>query len=52
MPEDNYNKQQNQSAHSFHWQPNQNFSTDLIFRSQQIWGDKKHISVRLWLDVR
>jgi len=22
-------------------------STDLIFRSQQIWGDKKHVSVHL-----
>jgi len=30
------NKQQNQAGHSFHWQPNQNFSIDLIFHSQQI----------------
>jgi len=36
MPEDKSNKQQNQAAHSCCWQPNQNFSTDLIFRSQQI----------------
>jgi len=27
---------------------NQNFSTDLIFRSQQIRGDKKHVSVEFW----
>jgi len=33
-PEDKSNKHQNQAAHSFHWQ--QNFSTDLIFRSEQI----------------
>jgi len=26
--------------------------TDLIFRSQQIWGDKKHVSGQLWLAVR
>jgi len=31
---------------------NQNFSTDLIFRSQQIWGDEKQVSVHLWLAVR
>jgi len=35
MPEDKSSKQQNQAGHSFHWQPNQNFSTDLIFRNQQ-----------------
>jgi len=52
MPEDKSNKQQNQAAHSCCCQPNQNFSTDLIFRSQQIWGDKIHVSVQLWLDVR
>jgi len=49
--EDKSNKQQNQAGHSFHWQPNQNFSTDLIFRSQQIWGDKKPVSVQLWIGV-
>ena len=42
------NKQQYQAAHTFHWQPNQNFSTDLIFRSEQIWGDKNHVTVELW----
>ena len=41
MPEDKSNKQQNQASHCFHWQPNQIFSTDLIFHSQQIWCDKK-----------
>ena len=46
------NKQQNQAGHSFHWQPNQNFSMYLIFRSQQICGDKKHISVQLSTAVR
>jgi len=53
-PEDMPDKhwQENQAAHSFHWHPNRNFSTDLIFRSQQIWGDKKHDSVQLWLAVR
>jgi len=51
-PEDKSNKQQNQAGHSFHWQPNQNFSTNLIFRGQQIWGDKKHVSVQVWLAVR
>jgi len=35
-PEDKSNKQQNQAVHSFYWQTNQNFSTDLIFHSQQI----------------
>ena len=33
MPEDKSNKQQNQAGHSFLWQPNQNFSTDIIFHS-------------------
>jgi len=37
-PEDKSKKQQNQAIHFFIG--NQNFSTDLIFRSQQIWGDK------------
>jgi len=46
-PEDKSTKQQNQAVHLFHWQPK--LSTDLIFRSQQIWGDKKHVSVQLWL---
>jgi len=50
MPEDKSNKQQNQAIHFFIG--NQNFSTDLIFCNQQIWGDKKHISVQLWLAVR
>jgi len=35
-PEDKSNKQQNQAAHFFHWQPNHKFSTDLIVRSEQI----------------
>jgi len=47
-PEDKSNKQQNQAIHFF-FIGNQNFSTDLIFRSQQIWGDKKHASLQLWL---
>jgi len=34
--EDKSNKQQNQVSHSLHWQPNQDFSTDLIVRNQQI----------------
>ena len=49
-PEDKANKQQNQADHFSIG--NQNFSTDLIFRSQQIWGDKKRVSVQLWLTVR
>jgi len=51
-PEDKSNKQQNQAGNSFHWEPNLNFSTDLIFRSHQIWGDKKHASVQFWPAVR
>jgi len=35
-PEYKSNKQKNQPGHSFYWQPKQNFSMDLIFRSQQI----------------
>jgi len=31
---------------------NQNFYTDLIFCSQQISGDKKYVSVHLWLAAR
>jgi len=42
--------QQNQATHFFIG--NQNFSTDLIFCSQQIWGDKIHVSVHLGLAVR
>jgi len=34
--EDKPNKQQNQAIHFYHWQPDQNFSTDVIFRGQQI----------------
>jgi len=37
-PKDKSNKQQNQAINFFIG--NQNFSTDLIFCSQQIWGDK------------
>ena len=44
-PEDKSNKQQNQGTHSFSWQPNQTFFTDLIFCSQHIGGDKKHVTV-------
>jgi len=39
-PEDKSSKQQNQAAHSFSLTTNSKLSTDLIFRSQQIWGDK------------
>ena len=46
MPEDKFNNQQNQPAHFLIG--NQNF---LIFRSQQIWGEIKLISVQLWLAV-
>jgi len=49
-PEGKANKQQNEAILFFIG--NQNFSTDLIFRSQQVWGDKKHVSVQLWLTVR
>jgi len=51
MPEGKSNKQQNQADDFFHWQPNQNFSTGVIFCSQQIWGDRNHVSVQLWLAV-
>jgi len=34
-PEDN--KQQNQAGHSFHWQPSQNFSTDLSQSTDLRW---------------
>jgi len=46
-PEDKSNKQQIQAIYFIIG--NQNFSTDLIFRSQQIWGAKNHVSVQLWL---
>jgi len=36
--EDKSNKQENQATHSFSTKPK--LSTDLIFRSQQTWGDK------------
>ena len=48
-PEGKANKQQNQAIHFSIG--NQNFSTNLVFRSQQILGDKKHVSVQLWLAV-
>jgi len=51
-PENKSNKQHNQASHSFRWQLNKNFSTERIFRSQQIWGDKKHVSVQSRLAVR
>jgi len=35
-PENKSNKQHNQASHSFRWQLNKNFSTERIFRSQQI----------------
>jgi len=38
--EDKPNKQQNQATHSFSLTTKPKLSTDLIFRSQQIWGDK------------
>jgi len=44
-PEGKANKQQNQAIHFSIG--NQNFSTNLVFRSQQILGDKKHVSVQL-----
>ena len=46
-PKDKCNKQQIKLFIFFIG--NQHFSTDLIFRSQQVWGDKKHVSVQLWL---
>ena len=52
MAEDKSNKQQNQATHSFSLTTKPKLSTDLIFRSLQIWGDKKHVSVQLWLAVR
>ena len=30
------NKQQNQADNSFHWQPNQKFSTHLIYRRFEV----------------
>jgi len=51
-PEDKSNKQQNQAIHFFHWQPKLFHIQYLIFRSQQIWRDKKHVSVQLRLAVR
>jgi len=50
-PEDKWSKQQIQAAHSLHWQPNQNLSTDLTFSGQQTWVDKKYVSLQLWLAV-
>ena len=38
--EDKSNKQQNQATHSLSLATKPQLSTDLIFRSQQIWGDK------------
>jgi len=49
--EDKSNKQHNQATHSFSLTTKPKLSTDLIFRSQHIWGDKKHVSVQLWLAV-
>jgi len=43
---------ENQATHSLSLTTKSKLSTDLIFRSQQIWGDKKHVSVQLWLAVR
>jgi len=51
-PEDMFNKQQNQPTHSFSLTIKPKLSTDLIFHSRHIWGDKKHVSVHLWLAVR
>jgi len=50
--EDKSSKQQNQATHSFSLTTKPKLSTYLIFRSQQIWGDEKHVSVQLWLAVR
>ena len=50
--EDKSNKQQNQATHSFSLTAKPKLSTDLIFLSQQIWDDKKHVLVQLWLAVR
>ena len=50
--EDKSNKQQNQATHSSSLITKPKLSTNLIFHSQQIWGDKKHVSVQLWLTVR
>jgi len=36
---------ENQATHSLSLTTKSKLSTDLIFRSQQIWGDKKHVSV-------
>ena len=52
MSENKSNKQQNQASHFFSLTTKPKLSTDLIFRSQQIWGDKKHVLVQLWLAVR
>ena len=46
-PEDKYNKQKNQAV--YFCIGNHSFSTDLIFRSQQMWDDKNHVSVQLWV---
>jgi len=45
MSEDKFNKQQNQATYYFSLTTKPKLSTDLVFRSQQIWGDKKHVSV-------
>jgi len=34
------------------WEVAKDQGSSRIFCSQQIWGDKKHVSVQLWLAVR